>query len=153
MPCGCLANSIISLDKAGQDNFFILLMSSPWQAPQAPTRRCKACCKPQSKYTPWTVSCFGRCIMSQLLHHILATALHLASHIVHRASHRASCVAPHFPHCMLHIARRASLPTSRLTSLCHTVKSTTVLTQHSGPKTTVKCNLRIHRTCTRCSKT
>ena len=118
VPCGCLANSIVSLDKAGQDKFFIPLMSSPWQAPQAPTRRCKTRCKPQSKYTPWPVSCFGRCITSWLLHHILATALHLASRIAHHASHRASRVAPHFLHralCLIsRTTHRASFPASHL---------------------------------------
>ena len=146
VPCGCLADSVISLDKAGQDKIFIPLMSSPWQAPQAPTRWCKACCKPQSKYTPWPVLCFGRCITSQLLHHILATASHLASRITHRALHHALRVAPHFPHrasrlisctarctsfpalhvtprfphCTSHVAprfpHRTSLPASHLTS-------------------------------------
>ena len=136
VPCGCLANSIISLDKAGQDKIFIPLMSSPWQAPQAPTRWCKARCKPQSKYTPWPVLCFGHCIMSRLLHHILATVSRLTSHIPPRFLHRAPCltlcitcctsfptlhVMPHFPHhasCLIsHIAHHASLPTLHLT--CH----------------------------------
>ena len=133
MPCGCLADSIVSLDKAGQDKFFIPLMSSPWQAPQAPTRWCKACCKPQSKYTPWPVSCFSRCITSRLLHHILATASRLASHIPPRFPHRTPCLASciahctSFPHRASHlipasrvaphsrIARRASFPASHVT--------------------------------------
>ena len=131
VPCGCLANSIISLDKAGQDKKFIPLMSSPWQAPQAPTRWCKARHKLQSKYTPWPVSCFSCCIMSRLLHHILATVLRLASHIPPRFLHCAPCltlcitcctsfptlhVVPHFPHCTLHLASHIAPCMSCLTS-------------------------------------